>query len=148
MTLIAATLQAFFTDRLASQRHASPRTITAYRDTLKLLVIFTHQRSGKPPTRLDWDDLDVTAITAFLNHLETERHNSIRTRNVRLTAIRSLFSFAALRHPEHALLIQRVLAIPPKGSPNGSCRSSPPSRSPRWSLRPTRTGGKADATRP
>jgi site-specific recombinase XerD len=114
MTLIAATLQAFFTDRLASQRHASPRTIAAYRDTLRLLVIFTHQRSGKRPTRLDWDDLDVTAITAFLNHLETERHNSIRTRNVRLTAIRSLFSFAALRHPEHALLIQRVLAIPPK----------------------------------
>ena len=53
-------------------------------------------------------------ISAFLNHLETERHNSIRTRNVRLTAIRSLFSYAALRHPEHALLIQRVLAIPPK----------------------------------
>lgn len=114
MTLIAATLQAFFTERLASQRHASPRTIAAYRDTLKLLVIFAHQRSGKLPTRLDWDDLDAASITAFLNHLETERHNSIRTRNVRLTAIRSLFSFAALRHPEHALLIQRVLAIPPK----------------------------------
>ena len=77
-------------------------------------MIFTHQRSGKPPTRLDWDDLDVRVISAFLNYLETERHNSIRTRNVRLTAIRSLFSFAALRHPEHALLIQRVLAIPPK----------------------------------
>jgi site-specific recombinase XerD len=88
MTLIATTLQAFFTDRLASQRHASPRTIAAYRDTLKLLVIFTHQRSGKPPTRLDWDDVDATSITSFLNHLETERHNSIRTRNVRLTAIR------------------------------------------------------------
>ena len=114
MTLIAATLQAFFTDRLASQRHASPRTIAAYRDTLKLLVVFTHQRSGKLPTRLDWDDLDAASITAFLNHLETERHNSVRTRNVRLTAIRSLFSFAALHHPEHALLIQRVLAIPPK----------------------------------
>lgn len=114
MTLIASTLQAFFTDRLASQRHASPRTIAAYRDTLKLLLIFVHQRSGKPPTRLDWDNLDVTTISAFLNHLESDRHNSVRTRNVRLTAIRSLFSFAALRHPEHALLIQRVLAIPPK----------------------------------
>jgi site-specific recombinase XerD len=114
MTLIASTLQAFFTDRLASQRHASPRTIASYRDTLKLLLIFAHQRSGKPPTRLDWDDLDATTITAFLNHLETERHNTVRTRNLRLTAIRSLFSFAALRHPEHALLIQRVLAIPPK----------------------------------
>jgi len=114
MTLIASTLQAFFTDRLTSQRHASPRTIAAYRDTLKLLLIFVHRRTGKPPTRLDWDDLDVTTISAFLNHLESDRHNSVRTRNVRLTAIRSLFSFAALRHPEHALLIQRVLAIPPK----------------------------------
>lgn len=114
MTLIAATLQAFFTDRLTSQRHASPRTITAYRDTLKLLLVFVQQRTGTPPTRLDWDDLDAATISAFLNHLETERHNSVRTRNVRLTAIRSLFSFAALRHPEHALLIQRVLAIPPK----------------------------------
>jgi site-specific recombinase XerD len=88
MTLIAATLQAFFTDRLTSQRHASPRTIAAYRDTLKLLLIFVHRRSGKPPSRLDWDDLDVTTISAFLNHLESDRHNSVRTRNVRLTAIR------------------------------------------------------------
>ena len=59
-------------------------------------------------------------ISAFLDHLEHERHNSIRTRNVRLTAIRSLFSYAALRHPEHALLIQRVLAIPPSGSTSAS----------------------------
>jgi site-specific recombinase XerD len=114
MTLIASTLQAFFTERLTNQRHASPRTIAAYRDTMKLLLIFVHQRSGTPPTRLDFDDLDVTTISAFLNHLEIDRNNSVRTRNVRLTAIRSLFSFAALRHPEHALLIQRVLAIPPK----------------------------------
>jgi site-specific recombinase XerD len=66
------------------------------------------------PAQLDWDNLDAITISAFLNHLESERHNSTRTRNVRLTAIRSLFSYAALRHPEHALLIQRVLAIPPK----------------------------------
>ncbi len=71
-------------------------------------------RPARSPSQLDWDDLDATTISAFLNHLEIERHNSIRTRNVRLTAIRSLFSYAALRHPEHALLIQRVLAIPPK----------------------------------
>src|SRR5215218_4529159 len=66
------------------------------------------------PAALDWSDLDATTISAFLNHLESDRRNSVRTRNLRLTAIRSLFSFAALRHPEHALLIQRVLAIPPK----------------------------------
>ncbi|TWP32021.1 tyrosine-type recombinase/integrase [Leekyejoonella antrihumi] len=114
MTLIAPTLQAFFTDRLIQQRQASPRTITGYRDALTLLLQFVHQQTGKSPAELDWDDLDSTVITAFLNYLEQERHNSIRTRNVRLTAIRSLFSYAALRHPEHALLIQRVLAIPPK----------------------------------
>lgn len=114
MTLIAPTLQMFFTDRLAQQRQASPRTIAAYRDALKLLLEFIHARTGKLPSKLDWDDLDVTMISGFLTHLETARGNSVRTRNVRLTAIRSLFSYAALRHPEHALLIQRVLAIPPK----------------------------------
>jgi site-specific recombinase XerD len=114
MTLIAATLQSFFTDRLTQQRQASPRTIAAYRDTLKLLLTFVHKQTGRSPCQLDWDDLNVTTISAFLNHLETERRNSTRTRNVRLTAIRSLFSYAALRHPEHALVIQRVLAIPPK----------------------------------
>jgi site-specific recombinase XerD len=114
MTLIAPTLQAFFTDRLAQQRQASPRTIASYRDTLRLLLGFVHEQNGKSPAQLGWDDLDVTMISGFLNHLEHQRHNSIRTRNVRLTAIRSLFSYAALRHPEHALSIQRVLAIPPK----------------------------------
>lgn len=114
MTLIAPTLQAFFTERLAQQRQASPRTIAAYRDALKLLVQFAHATTGRSPAQLDWDDLDAATISAFLNHLEAGRHNSVRTRNVRLTAIRSLFSYAALRHPEHALLIQRVLAIPPK----------------------------------
>jgi site-specific recombinase XerD len=114
MTLVAATMQAFFTDRLARQRQASPRTIAAYRDTLKLLLQFLHTRTGTAPSRLDWDDLDADTITAFLTHLEADRHNSVRTRNLRLTAIRSLFSYAALHHPEHALLIQRVLAIPPK----------------------------------
>lgn len=114
MTLIAPTLQTFFTDRLVQQRQASPRTIAAYRDTLRLLLTFVHARTGQLPAQLDWDDLDATTIAAFLTYLETERHNSTRTRNARLTAIRSLFSYAALRHPEHALLIQRVLAIPPK----------------------------------
>jgi site-specific recombinase XerD len=114
MTLIAPTLQTFFTDRLGKQRQASPRTVAAYRDALKLLLAFVHSQTGKLPAQLDWDDLDATVISAFLNHLEGERHNSTRTRNVRLTAIRSLFSYAALRHPEHALLIQRVLAIPTK----------------------------------
>lgn len=118
MTLVAPTLQMFFTDRLVQQRQVSPRTIAAYRDTLRLLLGFVHQKTGKLPSQLDWDDLDSTVVSEFLNYLENERHNSIRTRNVRLTAIRSLFSYAALRHPEHALLIQRVLAgVSPLGRP-------------------------------
>lgn len=114
MTLIAPTLQAFFAERLAKQRQASPRTIASYRDTMRLLLGFVHTRTGHQPSATIWDDLDATTISAFLDHLETGRHNSARTRNARLTAIRSLFHYASLRHPEHADLIQRVLAIPPK----------------------------------
>ena len=114
MTVIAPTLQAFFTDRLTKQLHASPRTIASYRDSLRLLLCFAHDRTGNAPSALDWDDLDEPLIAAFLEHLETERHNSPRTRNLRLTAIRSLFRYAALRHPEHAAVIARVLSIPAK----------------------------------
>ncbi len=114
MTLVAPTMQAFFTDRLAKQRQASPHTIASYRDTLRLLLGFVHDQTGKNPAVLDWDDLDAVTVSAFLDHLETDRHNSPRTRNLRLTAVRSLYTYAALRHPEHALLIQRVLAIPQK----------------------------------
>jgi site-specific recombinase XerD len=114
MTLIAPTLQAFFTDRLAKQLNASPRTIASYRDTLTLLLRFVKDTTGTAPTALEWDDLDEPVIAAFLEHLETERHNTARTRNLRLTAIRSLFSYAAVRHPEHAAVIGRVLSIPPK----------------------------------
>ena len=114
MTTIAATMQAFFTDRLIAQRRASPHTITAYRDTLRLLLGFAAQRTGTSPSRLDIADLDAPVISAFLDHLEHDRGNTIRSRNARLAAIHSLFGFAALRHPEHAADIARVLAIPPK----------------------------------
>jgi site-specific recombinase XerD len=114
MTAIAATLQSFFTDRLISQRQASAHTIASYRDTLRLFVQFMHRRTGKAPSRLDWADLNADAVSAFLDHLEIERHNGPRTRNARLTAIRSLFIYASLRHPEHAGSIGQVLAIPPK----------------------------------
>jgi integrase/recombinase XerD len=114
MSALAPTLQAFFTDRLIAQRHASPHTITSYRDTMRLLLEFAHQRIKIPPERLDLHDLDAAVIAAFLDHLEHERHNTIGTRNARLAAIHSLYRFASLRHPEHADLIARVLAIPPK----------------------------------
>ena len=114
MSLVAPTLESFFTDRLVTQRRVSPCTIASYRDSLKLLLAFAHERSGKQASQLGWEDLDAQAITAFLDHLEIDRGNSARTRNLRLTAIRSLFTYASLRHPEHAALIQRVLAIPAK----------------------------------
>jgi len=114
MTALAPTLQAFFTDRLINQRHASPHTIAAYRDTLRLLLRFAAEHAGTPPSDLDISDLDAPLIGAFLDHLEHERDNSVRTRNARLAAIRSLFHYAALNHPEHAATIQRVLSIPPK----------------------------------
>jgi site-specific recombinase XerD len=114
MSLLAPTLQAFFVDRLAKQRHASERTIIAYRDTFRLLLCFLQAQTGKQPSQLDFEDLDATSILAFLEHLEHERGNSARTRNARLAALRSMFRFAALRHPEHAELIARVIAIPHK----------------------------------
>jgi integrase/recombinase XerD len=112
MSDLSPLLQAFFTDRLMTQRQASPNTIAAYRDTFRLLLAYTAQQTGTAPSRLTIEDLDATRISGFLSYLETERGNSTRSRNARLAAIHSLFSYAALRHPEHALIIQRVLAIP------------------------------------
>jgi site-specific recombinase XerD len=114
VSALAPTLQAFFTDRLARQRQASGHTIAAYRDAVKLLLVFAERQTGKPPSRLDIADLDAPLIGAFLTQLETSRGNSVRTRNARLAAIHSLFRYAALRHPEDAAVIARVLAIPPK----------------------------------
>lgn len=114
MSALATTLQAFFTDRLIRQRQVSPNTVGAYRDTMRLLLVFASERQGKAPEKLDIDDLDAPLIGAFLDHLEHDRKNGARTRNARLAAIRSLFRYAALRHPEHAATIERVLAIPPK----------------------------------
>jgi integrase len=114
MTVLAPTLQGFFTDRLIRQRHASPQTISGYRDTWRLLLGFAEKRIGKPPSTIDFDDLDAPLVSAFLDHLEQERGNSVRTRNARLAAIHSLFRYAALRHPEHAATIARILAMPAK----------------------------------
>ncbi|MFN2540278.1 MAG: tyrosine-type recombinase/integrase [Mycobacteriales bacterium] len=114
MSALAPTLEAFFTERLMRQRQASRHTIAAYRDTFRLLLTFAQARTDTAPSRLEFDDLDAPLIGAFLDHLEHARGNSPQTRNARLAAIHSLFRFATLRHPEHAALIARVLAIPPK----------------------------------
>jgi len=114
VTAIAATMQMFFTERLIRERGASPATITAYRDTTRLLLNHAARATGTPVAALDFTQLDAQMISEFLQHLESGRGNSIRTRNARLAAIRSLFTYAARRHPEHAGDIARVLAIGPK----------------------------------
>ena len=116
MSTLAPTLQAFFTGRLIAQRQSSGHTIAAYRDTWKLVLAFASGQLRKPPSQLQVADLDAPLIGAFLDHLETVRGNSAATRNARLAAIHSLFRYAALRHPDDAAVIARVLAIPPKRS--------------------------------
>lgn len=114
MSALAPLLEAFFTERMIGQRQVSHHTVAAYRDAFCLLLRFAQRRIGRAPHQLQLDDLDANLIGAFLNYLEVERGVSVRTRNARLTAIRSLFLFGSYRHPEHAALISRVLAIPPK----------------------------------
>lgn len=114
MTRLAPLLEAFFTDRLMRQRRASPNTVAAYRDTFRLLLTFTQRQLRKPPGRLALPDLDASLIGDFLDHLESDRHNSIRSRNARLAAIRSFFHFVAFQEPAHSAMIERVLAIPQK----------------------------------
>lgn len=110
-------LQSFFTTRLITQRSASPHTIASYRDTFRLLLQYAQQRLRKAPSRLSLADLDAALIGAFLNDLESQRGNGARSRNLRLTAVRSFFRYAALEAPGYSGLIQRVLAIPNQRQP-------------------------------
>ena len=107
-------LESFFTDRLMRQRQASPHTISSYRDTFRLLLQFAQRRLRKQPSCLALDDIDAPMVTAFLDDLESRRKIGGRSRNLRLTAIRSFFHFAAYEEPGHASQIQRVLSIPAK----------------------------------
>jgi len=111
---LAVLLERFFTQRLLQQRQASPHTIRSYRDTFRLLLRFAHQRLHTPPARLAFTALDAPLIAAFLDDLEQRRKITARSRNLRLTAIRSFFQYAAYEEPAHAAQIQRVLRIPGK----------------------------------
>lgn len=110
----APSLQSFFIDRLLSQRSASPHTIAAYRDSFRLLLHYLKSRLNADPATLAVNDLNVALITAFLDNIEVERNNSVRTRNARLAAIHSFFRYIALQEPRYAALAQQVLAIPAK----------------------------------
>ena len=107
-----ALLEGFFTQRLMQQRRASPHTIGSYRDSFRLLLHFAQARLGKPPSQLAFEQIDAPLIGEFLNEMEGRRGICARSRNLRLTAIRSFFRYAAFETPEHAAQIQRVLAIP------------------------------------
>lgn len=107
-------IESFFCKRLIAQRNVSGHTISAYRDTFRPLLVFAEKTASRPPERLTLADLTADLIGRFLDMTEQERGNGPRTRNLRLTALRSFYRHALLECPEHAGLIQRVLAIPPK----------------------------------
>ncbi|RLM20431.1 integrase [Brenneria alni] len=107
-------LQRFFTQRLMQQKRVSAHTISSYRDTFRLLLRFVQKRLHTSPERLDFAKLDAPLVGAFLTELEKTRGVTAQTRNLRLTAIRSFFRFAAYEMPTHSAQIQRVLAMPAK----------------------------------
>lgn len=109
---VSSLLQGFFTERLARQLQASPHTVAAYRDTIRLLLLFAAGTTKKSPSQLTIDDLDAVTVGEFLNHLEIERHNSTSTRNARLAAIHSFYRYALPLIPERAHNASQVLAIP------------------------------------
>jgi integrase/recombinase XerD len=111
---VATLIERYFTARLIRQRNVSANTIASYRDTFRLLFVFAQERLHKPPSALLLDDLDASLIGAFLADLEVRRRVGVRTRNLRLTAIRSFFRFLSFEEPAHSGMIQRVLAIPGK----------------------------------
>lgn len=110
----APLLERFFTQRLMQQRQASPHTISSYRDTFRQFLTFVQQRVHKPPSQLTFEEIQAPLIVAFLDHLEKHRGVSVRSRNLRLTALHSFFRYAAFEAPAHSAQIQRVLAIPSK----------------------------------
>ena len=111
---VAMLIERYFTERLMRQRNVSANTIASYRDTFRLLFTFAQARLRKPPSALALDDLDAPLVGAFLTDLETKRGASAKTRNLRLTAIRSFFRVLSFEEPAHSARIQRILAIPSK----------------------------------
>ena len=110
----ATLVVAYFTDYLTQQRALSPQTIAAYRDAFVLFLAFAQCRLGKSPTAITLADMTPELITAFLNHLEQQRHNCVRSRNARLAALRSFLKFAGHRDVSSLRIVERALGIPVK----------------------------------
>jgi integrase/recombinase XerD len=146
MTLLAPTLQAFFTELLITQRNSSPQTVASYRDTFRLLLSFAAGKTGKQPCELDIDDLDAALIGAFLNHLEHDRGNSHPDPKRAAGSDPLALPYAALRHPEHLATIGRVIAIPFKRHQHNSVCYLTSTRSRRYSPPQTPAPGSAAAT--
>jgi integrase/recombinase XerD len=115
--MLAGHLRTFFHDHLIGQRNVSPHTVLAYRDAIKLLLVFAAERLRKPVARLAFEDLGVETVLGFLDHLETDRNNSVATRNARLAALHVFYHHVAARDPMVFALCQRVLGIPLKRGP-------------------------------
>ena len=113
-TSLAPLLERFFTQRLMQDRQASPHTISSYRDTFRQFLKFVQRRLHKAPSRLNFEEIDTPLIVAFLDDLEKNIGISVRSRNLRLTALHSFFRYAAFEAPAYSAQIQRVLAIPSK----------------------------------
>ena len=110
----AALVQAYFAEYLTQQRALSAQTIAAYRDGFVLFLNFTEARLGKSPAAMALADITPELIMAFLDHLERQRHNSVRSRNARLAALRSFLKFAAHRDVSSLQVIERALGVPVK----------------------------------
>jgi site-specific recombinase XerD len=109
---LARALRTFFADHLPRVRGMSPHTVCSYRDAFLILLRFLATRRGRSVVALDFQDLAPDHVLAFLDHLETGRHNGAATRNSRLAAIHAFARYAAANHPEHIELCQRILAVP------------------------------------
>jgi len=107
-------VQRFFTERLTTQLAASPNTVASYRDTFRLLLKYASDHLGRTPTALQVADIDADLVGGFLSFVETTRANGARSRNTRLSAIRSFFKYIALQEPQLLHHCQRILAMPSK----------------------------------
>ena len=147
-TDFAVLLHRFLTSHLAGLRGCSPNTIASYRDTFKLLIAWFRDCRSIPPDKLTLDRIDADAITAFLDWLEAERHNSISTRNQRLAAVSSFFRWLQSQDPARMAGCQDILAVPAKRRPSRASITSPSSRLAVCSPSPTGPPGEAAVTRP